>query len=246
MSAYFRREDPQLSNVLDTILTQAFTRTDPVCSTLALWASDACGGDSDVALPVAAAVESLSRFWLLHDELHVLPGRSASADSTLARWGVAQTLNAGDACHGLALKLIASKSAHPARTLEVAVMLEEAVMRAIDARSRLTRIARIGAARPARRRRIAYSGTRALGYEASMRAGAMIAGAPQPVAEAFARAGHRLDIAAALASSLSNTGTSKMAGRFAAAAVTEIRCTAVAPGYVQEFEEIVHHLAAGD
>jgi geranylgeranyl pyrophosphate synthase len=245
MFAYLRREDPQLSNVLDSILTQAFSSSDPVCSTLALWASDACNGDSDVALPVAAAVESLSRFWLLHDELHDLPDRAPALDSTLARWGVAQTLNAGDACHGLALKLIASKSPYPARTLEVAVMLEEAVLRAIDARSRLIRIARSGP-RPLRRRRIAYSGTRALGYEASMRAGAMIAGAPQPVVEAFARAGHRLDIAAALATSLSNAGTSRVAGRFAAAAVTEIQCAAVAPGYVREFEEIVHHLAAGD
>lgn len=245
MMEYFQREDPQLNSVLDGILTHAFSGVERVCSTLALWAADACGGDPEAALPVAVAVECLSRFSLLHDELHRFARRPRCANETVPVWGVAQALNAGDACHGLALKLIAAKSPHPERTLSVAIVLEEEVLRAVADRSRLVQIARRGP-RGARRRRIAYAGARALGLSTSMRAGAMIAGANAGRVEAFARAGRRLDIAAALASSEGIPGTSPIAGRFAASAVTEVRSTAVPPEFVREFEEIAHHLAAGD
>jgi hypothetical protein len=245
MVEYFRREDPQLSSVLDSILTHAFSGADPVCSTLALWAADACGGNSETALPVAVAVECLSRFSLLHDELHQFARRARCVNETVPVWGVAQTLNAGDACHGLALKLIGAKSSQPGRTLAVAIMLEEEVLRSIADRSRLVRIGRRGP-RGSRRRRIAYAGARALGLSTSMRAGAMIAGAERERVEGFSRAGHRLDIAAALASADDFRGKSPVAGRFAASAITEVRNSAVPPEFVREFEEIAHHLAAGD
>jgi hypothetical protein len=246
MLEYFRRENPQLSSVLKSILEHAFSHADPVCSTVALWASDACGGDSETALAVASAVECLDRFALLHDELHGIPGRAHSVTSTSSVWGVAQTLNAGDAFHGLALKLISTKSPYPARSLAVAVALEDDVLRAIADRSRLLRIARRGRTRTRGRLRIASIGARSLGLSTSMRAGAMIAGAQSFAVQSFARAGHRLDMAAALASAGSNQGKSTVAGRFAASAVTEVRNAGISPAFVREFEEIAAHLASGN
>ena len=79
---------------------------------LVLAAAEACGGESAGALPLAAAVECLHTFSLIHDDLPCMD------DDDLRRgvptchvvFGEAVALLAGDALHALAFELVAS---HP-------------------------------------------------------------------------------------------------------------------------------------
>ncbi|HEY5365362.1 MAG TPA: hypothetical protein VIL19_02725, partial [Casimicrobiaceae bacterium] len=191
---YFQRADLQLSEFFKSVMSHAFGNADALCSTLALWSCDACGGDSKDVMPVAAALECLHRFASLHDELQSLdaPG---PGETTLSVWGLAQTLNAGDAFHGLALRMLAASGAHPQRALAVAVMLEELMLRGIEQRNRLATASKSGRKRGRRRVLAGLTQPHALG--ASLRAGAMMAGAAEEDAQGLYRAGFRLGMAAA-------------------------------------------------
>jgi geranylgeranyl pyrophosphate synthase len=239
---YFQRADLQLSDFFKNVMSHAFGNADALCSTLALWACDACGGDSKDAMPVAAALECLHRFAYLHDELQALD--PVHRENTLNVWGLAQTLNAGDAFHGLALRMLAAESATPERVLAVAVMLEELMLRGIEARNRLAMVSRSGRSRG--RRRVIASLTQPLALAASLRAGAMMAGAPEEQAAALHRAGFRLGLAAALALARYDLGTSEIARSYAVKAIAEIEVSRLPRLYVQEFEEIAYQLATGD
>jgi hypothetical protein len=143
---------------------------DPVRPCLLLWACAANGGNIFDALPVAAAFDLFDRFMLLHDEL-----AEVSADTT-ARWGLGQSLNAGDALYALAFRSLASDVGSPACRLEVARLVGEAVLEAIEDR------------REDMQGRCALTG-------AALQAGAILAGAGPEVALTFARAGRALGMA---------------------------------------------------
>lgn len=147
---------------------------DPLRPSLVLWACAACGGDTTDALPVAAAFDLFDRFLLLHDEL---ADRGAP---TVARWGLGQSLNAGDALYALAFRSLAGDVVDPARRLAVARLVAEAVLDAIEAND----------GDPARDARL--TGT-------ALAAGTIIGGAPERVTRAFARAGRLLGTDAARA-----------------------------------------------
>src|SRR5690348_7391550 len=101
---------------------------DPLRASLVLWASDANGGDRGEALPVAAAFALFDRFMLLHDEL------ADDAAETIRRWGLGQSLNAGDAFFALAFRALARDVGDPARRLEAARLVGQAVLQAIESR----------------------------------------------------------------------------------------------------------------
>jgi Polyprenyl synthetase len=144
---------------------------DPVRAALVLWACAAAdSGESADALPVAAAFELFDRFMLLHDEL------ADESAETLERWGLGQSLNAGDALYALAFHSLAIEVRRPARRLEAARLAGEAVLRAIEG--------------PPREGRATLTG-------AALRAGAVIGGAGDESAQRYERAGYVMELGAA-------------------------------------------------
>lgn len=139
---------------------------DPVRPALVLWACEARNGDLADAVPVGAAFDLFDRFLLLHEEL--------TRDSpTAERWGLGQSLNAGDALYALAFRSLAADVVNPARRLEAARLVGEAVLEAIA--------------------RDDDDAGRAAGLTgAALQCGAVIGGASDRAAAAFLEAGRLL------------------------------------------------------
>jgi len=148
---------------------------DPLRPALVLWASEARNGDLSDAVPVAAAFDLFGRFLLLHEQL-------TRESPTVERWGLGQSLNAGDALYALAFRSLAADVVDPSRRLEAARLVGEAVLEAIACDNDDTARAAV------------LTG-------AALQSGAVIAGAPARVARAFLEAGKALatDPAAAVA-----------------------------------------------
>ncbi len=195
--------------IIDERSPQRYVR-DPLRPCLVMWACAAANGDAYDALPVAAAFDMFDRFLLLHDEL------SFDAAATITRWGLGQSLNAGDALYAMAFRALASDVSNPARRLEVARIVGQAVLEAIEIRS----------------------DDRASGAPltaCALEAGAVLAGAPERDVRAFARAGRLLGTA-----TLSRG--SELAGRFTMQAVAALQqCTARAD--LDTFEEVARYVA---
>jgi hypothetical protein len=183
---------------------------DPLRPCLVMWACAAANGDASDALPVAAAFDLFDRFLLLHDEL------SAGSAETVTRWGLGQSLNAGDALYAMAFRALASDVANPARRLEVARIVGQAVLEAIEIRSE----------------------DRATGAPltaCALQACAVIAGAPEGDVRAFARAGRLLGTATLA------RGT-ELAGRFTMQAVAALQPCA-SRAHLDTFEEVARYVA---
>jgi geranylgeranyl pyrophosphate synthase len=141
--------------------------SDPVRPSLVLWACEAANGNVADAVPVAVAFDLFDRFLLLHDEL------ANDSTPTIGRWGLGQSLNAGDALYALAFRSLASGVVNPATRAEAARLVAEAVLRAIEqCNERLAREAAL--------------------TSAALQAGAVIAQAPDHAVRTFAEAGRRL------------------------------------------------------
>ena len=148
---------------------------DPLRPSLVLWSCAAGNGELEDALPVSAAFDLFDRFLMLHDEL---AGDSAPV---VERWGLGQSLNAGDALYAMAFRSLANDAAQPGRRLSTARLVAEAVLGAIEIRDEIARNAVL--------------------TRAALRAGAVIAGLSEGTIDAFAKAGSLLetDPAAAVA-----------------------------------------------
>jgi hypothetical protein len=94
---------------------------------LALWACSACGGDVRAAVPIGSAIYLFERSMQLHDEL--------TEDPELARWGLGQSLNAGDALYAIAFRTLAENVADSQRRLAAARLVARAVLAAIEGRA---------------------------------------------------------------------------------------------------------------
>jgi geranylgeranyl pyrophosphate synthase len=182
---------------------------DPVRAALVLWASAAANGaESGDALPVAAAFDLFDRFMQLHDEL-----ADESAETT-ARWGLGQSLNAGDALYAVAFHTLASEVRSPLRRLEAARLAGEAVLRAIEG--------------PPPEGRASLTG-------AALRAGAVIGGAGDDVASRYERAGYALGMAA-------ETADAARAEHFAREAIAALEpCTRKED--LETFAEVARYVA---
>lgn len=140
--------------------------SNPVRPALVLWACEARSGDFADAVPVGAAFDLFDRFLLLHEEL-------TRDSATVARWGLGQSLNAGDALYALAFRSLAADVVDAARRLEAARLAGEAVLEAI------------ACDRDDTARAAVLTG-------AALRCGAIIGGASDRVARAFLEAGRLL------------------------------------------------------
>jgi hypothetical protein len=156
--------------IIDERLAGAYVR-DPDRPALVLWACAAYDSDLRDSLPVAAAFDLFDRFMLLHDEL------ADESAATIARWGLGQSLNAGDALYAVAFRTLAGSVVNPERRLRVARLVGQAVLEAIE------------------RPDAAAEGEAAL-TAAALQAGALLGGARDRAARSFARAGWLLGIAA--------------------------------------------------
>jgi geranylgeranyl pyrophosphate synthase len=171
------------------------------------------------------------------------PTLSFERETTSSIWGLAQTLNAGDAFHALGLGLLAKDAVHGDRVLDVGFVLAQAVLHGIEQRNRLIRASVL--ARTSRRLRVAYAGTQPLMLALSLRAGAIMAGAPPQLEDVLARAGRLLGAIMQLASQ-ARGASSPLAKRYAAKAVSIVESSSLERVYVAEFKEITYELAAGN
>jgi geranylgeranyl pyrophosphate synthase len=202
--------------------------------TLVLWACDACGASLQDAIPVAAAVDLFDRFMSLHDEL-VADASDGDAGSLVARWGLGQSLNAGDALYALALRTLAQDVIDVERRSSVASALGRAVLEAIEGRTsdverevRGERDGLLQRVRSIRRRGATLTG-------AAMAAGAIVAGAPEHVVRGFERAGRLLAAA-------STTGDRNLCRRIAAKAVAAVDRCDVGLRPARAFHEVVDYV----
>ncbi|MEZ4495588.1 MAG: polyprenyl synthetase family protein [Thermomicrobiales bacterium] len=65
--------------------------------TVAMLACAAVGGDPEVAAPLAAAIELLHNFTLIHDDIQDQSPTRRHRPTVWSEWGIAQAINAGDA-----------------------------------------------------------------------------------------------------------------------------------------------------
>jgi hypothetical protein len=140
---------------------------DALRPSLVLWSCDAGFGNLADALPVSASFDLFDRFLILHDEL------AGDCAPSVLRWGLGQSLNAGDALYALAFRSLAHDASEPERRLRTARLVAEAVLDAIEERDEVVRNAVL--------------------TRAALGAGAVIAGAQEPAVEAYAHAGWLLE-----------------------------------------------------
>ena len=69
---------------------------------LCLLAAQATGGDVDTAIPAAAAIELVTNFCEIHDDVQEGSPERHGRDAVWWVWGPAQAINAGDGMHALA------------------------------------------------------------------------------------------------------------------------------------------------
>jgi len=69
---------------------------------LCLLSCEACGGDYHQALDIAAAIEFIHNFTLIHDDIQDQSPLRRHRPSVWALWGEAQAINAGDALYSIA------------------------------------------------------------------------------------------------------------------------------------------------
>ncbi|HTU71386.1 MAG TPA: hypothetical protein VMF11_13835 [Candidatus Baltobacteraceae bacterium] len=240
---YLNGADVQFSDMFERIMRHSFGYADPLGASLVLWACDACGGDTRSALPLAASVECFQRFCALHDELQLPPTVLPEPKTTSSIWGLAQTLNAGDAFHAMCLELLGRDAVHgDERTLDAGIMVANAVLLGVERRDRLVRSAR-GHRR--RRMRVAHDGTQVVTLSLSLRVGARMAEASPELSGSLERAGRLLGIVVQLASQARGK-SSPLAQRYARKAVELVERSPLRAPYQSEFREIAYGLAAGN
>jgi geranylgeranyl diphosphate synthase type II len=226
---YLRAIEIPFDSVAGTIVRERLADElgdDGLRPSLVLWACTACGGADADALPIAASVYLFERFMVLHDEL--------VEERPSDRWGLGQSLNAGDALYALAFHTLSRDVVDAARRLGAADVVARGVLEAIEGRNEdLQRRAQPGTtlayARSIRRRSAALTA-------AALCAGAVAAGAPEPVQRTFARAGRLLAGAAAI-------NDPRIARRVGDKAVDAVHRCLAGSAPQRAFEEAVTHVA---
>lgn len=97
-----------------------------------LLACEAVGGAAQAALPVAAAVELLHNFSLIHDDVEDKSPTRRHRPTVWAQWGVPQAVNAGDAMFTLArlaLHGLGSQPISPALAMDACMIFDRACLR---------------------------------------------------------------------------------------------------------------------
>ncbi len=168
---------------------------------LCLASCEALGGNTDTAIPAAAAIELVHNFCEIHDDIQA--GRIArnGRDSVWWRWGPAQAINAGDGMHALArlaLLGLGGRSFGPDIVFEAVKLLDMASLATCEGRfMELEAQERLDMSSNAYLR-MAEAKTGAL-YACAMEFGALAAGGDPRVRNVFAEAGNDLGVATQIA-----------------------------------------------
>lgn len=154
---------------------------------LCLWAATACGADPERALPVAAAIELIHNFTLVHDDIQDRDTLRRGRPTVWSVWGEAQGINAGDGLFALAVR---AGLAQP----QAVQVLVEATIEVIEGQCLdLQSEGRLEGSLAAYLRMVEAKTGALLG--ASLEAGAAVAGAGPQTRERLRRAGRLLGIA---------------------------------------------------
>ncbi len=161
---------------------------------LCLWACEACGGDVNRALPAATAVEWVHNFTLVHDDIQDGDRSRHGRPTVWALWGVAQAINAGDALHALAFRVLSKSDADPQRSLCAVRALSTATLEVVE--GQCLDLALEGRVHVTLRGylRMVRAKTGAL-LGAALEMGALLSGAPEKTVRQFRRAGYLLGLA---------------------------------------------------
>ena len=111
--------------------------SDRTLGVLSLLACRAAGGDPELALPVAAAVELVYNFCLIHDDVQDGNPKRDGRDAVWWVWGPAQAINAGDGMHALArlaLFRLLKKGVSSETTFKAVQLLDEASLETCEGR----------------------------------------------------------------------------------------------------------------
>lgn len=113
-------------------------RSDPgkrLRSKFCLLCCDAAGGDPRMAVPVAAAVELLHNFTLIHDDIQDRSALRRHRPTIWSIWGVPQAINAGDAMFAaahIALNESTRRGVPPDVTMELSTTLHLTTLRIVE------------------------------------------------------------------------------------------------------------------
>ncbi len=161
---------------------------------LCLWACEACGGNPEDALAPATALEWVHNFTLVHDDIQDGDRDRHGRPTLWTLWGVAQGINAGDALHALAFRVLTESSADPERTLCAVRALSTATLEVVEGQCLdLSLEGRVQVPIRGYLRMVRAKTGALLG--AGLQMGALTAGAPQTTVRSFRRAGYLLGLA---------------------------------------------------
>jgi geranylgeranyl diphosphate synthase type I len=161
---------------------------------LALWAADRFGGDAADALSVAAAIEWIHNFTLVHDDIQDGDVERRHRPTVWAVWGSAQAINAGDGMHAVAYRLLLSGRGRPRARLRAAAAINDAILAVIEGQCLDLALEGQVDTTPATYLRLARAKTGAL-IGAALEAGALMSGAGGRRARLLHRAGVELGVA---------------------------------------------------
>ena len=183
---------------------------------LVLWSCEACGGDTNDAMPAAVAIECVHTFSLIHDDLPALDDDDTrrGKPATHVEFGEATAILAGDALLALAFEIIGRDVRDPHVAKEMIVELASATgWNGMIGGEAEDLEAEISPPSEALVSRIHANKTARL-IEACCRLGAFAAGAEQPTITALARYGRALGMAFQAADDLLDaTGNSERMGK---------------------------------
>ena len=103
-------------------------------SSLALYTTEAMGGNPKAALPAAASLELIHNFSLVHDDIQDDDQTRRGRPTVQHRWDSDQAINTGDAIKDIAILILAdlSPKGDPEKTLEALKALSNYSLRMID------------------------------------------------------------------------------------------------------------------
>ena len=161
---------------------------------LCLWSAVACGGETAAALGAAEAIELVHNFTLIHDDIQDGDLLRRGRPTVWSIWGSAQAINAGDALHALAFRILCEAADNPGRRARVTSVISQALLRVIDGQCLDLALEGRPSTAPLTYFRLIRLKTAAL-IGAAMEAGAVSAGAAPAVQRAFRHAGEPLGLA---------------------------------------------------
>ncbi len=164
---------------------------------LTLLSCAAVGGDTEVCLPAAAALELVDKFAEIHNDVQEGNPQRDERDAVWWVWGPAQAINAGDGMHALgrlALLRLTERGVSDDRALDIVWLVDKASLRACEGRFRdLEAQERIDLSVSAYMDMAAGKSGALMGC--AMQVGAIIGGADSDTAGAMAACGEKLGTA---------------------------------------------------